>query len=179
MPNDKTLSQFTTVAFLTLAIFLPSLAYPDTKNMDCIKNKYEKYLQQKKQWNVNVSKLVIEEEPRFAEVAKELRLRETNLIEAQRIEFAFLVNENPGKLHLDRPLNQWVKLSKDEKKQLAAADNNYALLVEYSWDRATPKSRSDRKLMISKIFTNRKIHPYVRKNKQHMEEISKISCPKP
>lgn len=179
MCRNKFLLQFSVGALLVITATLPALANSTTRNMDCNKKKYEKYLQVKKDWNTHLSNIITEEEPRFAEIAKELLLRETKLIEADWLEFEFLANKDPQELHLDRPLNQWVKLSDNEKKQLAATDKDYTSLTQFSWDHATAKSRSDRKQALSRIMVNRRFIAYIQVNKKRTEEVSGISCSKP
>lgn len=118
----------TIVTALTLS-GLPVASYAEEVNA-CQKEQYEQFLQARLTWQSSLLDMINESQPRFTQTARSYNEEQVLIIEANRLEFEYLLKYKPNKIHPGETLNKWLELSEEDKQALAQENTRYREILD-------------------------------------------------
>ena len=141
-------------SILVFILLFPHMAGADINS--CLATKYKSYSEVKSDYQKNLTKLIISKHPEFSSIANTYMSDQLIRIEKNLIAFTYLQKNSPHLLTTNKKINQWVGITNDEQKKIAANDHRYAEIlkeIEVSKHRP-PNSMGDdlRKVMRSEII---------------------------
>lgn len=96
---------------------------------DCIISKYNTYADAQEQWQTGLTELIAGVMPHYTDVARLYMTDQLNGIERRRLAVEYLVNNQPDKLRMTMPPNNWLNLGVRDEERIDDFNRRYGELL--------------------------------------------------
>lgn len=147
---------------------------------ECLTNKYNRYAQAQETWQRALTQLVVEVAPRYEEVSQVYLADQLRAVEQAKLTVQFLAYQDPGRLRVHLPLNNWFSLEEADRQRIAAESKRYAQLLELRTVSRNGPPHPDgdglREVMRSKIMTLSRYKAILEEFSQSVQAAEEFQC---
>lgn len=110
----------------TLSVFAAGQTVTANEKLSkCDIKKFQLFIDARISWINDLNKLVVTTVPEMKHEANLIKNHDLLSIKARSMEFAYLSEHNPEKLHLEKPIHMWLNLDDSDKNAIAKVNEQY------------------------------------------------------
>ena len=147
---------------------------------DCLNNKHQAYAQAQKDWQQQLTQLIVKESPANQDEAQLLRDEQLVAINKNALAVQLLLAKQAYRVKIDKPVNRWLDLSAIDRANLAKASQDYQQLVvkqdELNKDKANFDFTELRAAMKDKVMPSASYRTLHRNFRAELKKINQIQC---
>lgn len=168
--------RFQTFIFFSFSAFYSFSAFGN----DCLLSKYQEYAISQKDWQNNLTNLIIRNNSEIKDIANLYRDDQILLIDKNLLGVTLLLDKSPNMLNESKAVSRWLDLDNTKEDKLAKQSSTYRKLLNkknaIKIRNPHPDGDKLRRVMRNNIITSQEYNNLLSDFRSKVKEINNIKC---